>query len=99
MPPQKEEKFEMTIDDHESKSPKSSSLEEDTAHYESNRYNRTPSRGSTTRWPRGINEKKLIRKIDWTIIPILMAAYFLQFLDKVVYNVSYLRKHPLSFSC
>ena len=88
MAARKEEKFEMTIDDHESKSPKSSSLDEDIARYESSPYDRTPSRGSTTRWPRGINEKKLIRKIDWSIIPVLMAAYFLQFLDKVVYNVS-----------
>jgi hypothetical protein len=86
----KEEKFEMTIDDHVSKSPKSSSLEDDVARYGTSRYERASSRGSTTRWPRGINEKKLIRKIDWSIIPILMAAYFLQFLDKVVYNVSYL---------
>jgi hypothetical protein len=48
--------------------------------------NRSPSRGST-RWPNGVNEAKLIRKIDWSIIPILMAAYFLQFVDKVIYNV------------
>jgi hypothetical protein len=37
----------------------------------------------------GINEKKIIRKIDWSILPIMFCAYFLQFLDKVVYNVSY----------
>lgn len=35
-----------------------------------------------------INEKKLIWKIDLSILPILFAAYFLQFLDKVIYNVS-----------
>lgn len=94
MATQKEEKFEMSIDDHGSKSPHSASLDEDNPHYESNKYARTPSRGSTARWPRGIDEKKLIRKIDWSIIPILMAAYFLQFLDKVVYNVSHLCMDP-----
>jgi hypothetical protein len=35
-----------------------------------------------------INEKKLLWKIDLSILPILFCAYFLQFLDKVVYNVS-----------
>jgi hypothetical protein len=35
-----------------------------------------------------INEKKLLWKIDLSILPILFVAYFLQFLDKVVYNVS-----------
>ncbi|KAF2398199.1 MFS general substrate transporter [Trichodelitschia bisporula] len=35
---------------------------------------------------RSVNERKLIRKIDLSILPVLMAAYFLQFLDKVVYN-------------
>lgn len=38
--------------------------------------------------PVAISEKKIIRKIDWSILPILFCAYFLQFLDKVVYNVS-----------
>jgi hypothetical protein len=35
-----------------------------------------------------INERKLLWKIDLSILPILFCAYFLQFLDKVVYNVS-----------
>lgn len=87
---QREERFEMSIDDHESKSPQShlSTLGVDLPRYDSHHYVRTPSRSSTVRWPRGIDEKKLIWKIDWSIIPVLMAAYFLQFLDKVVYNVS-----------
>lgn len=35
-----------------------------------------------------INESKLIRKIDLSILPILFCSYFLQFMDKVIYNVS-----------
>lgn len=35
-----------------------------------------------------VNEAALVRKIDWHIVPILFAAYFLQFLDKVIVNVS-----------
>jgi hypothetical protein len=34
-----------------------------------------------------INEKKLMWKIDLSVLPILFCAYFLQFLDKVIYNV------------
>ena len=37
-----------------------------------------------------INETALVRKIDWHIVPIMFAAYFLQFLDKVIINVCYL---------
>ncbi|EOD49509.1 putative allantoate permease protein [Neofusicoccum parvum UCRNP2] len=33
-----------------------------------------------------VNEKALLRKIDWRIVPILFLTYFLQFLDKVVVN-------------
>jgi hypothetical protein len=47
---------------------------------------RSESRNSPSRH---VNEKKLIWKIDLSILPILFFAYFLQFLDKVVYNVSY----------
>lgn len=79
----------MSIDDHENESPKSSFLGENSPRYESTPYVRTPSRDSTVKWPQGINEKNSIRKIDWSIIPILMSACFLQFLDKVVYNVRY----------
>ena len=42
-----------------------------------------------------IDEKRLIRKIDYAILPILFCAYFLQFLDKVVYNVSQLQEQTL----
>jgi len=73
----KDEKFEVTIE-----SPLGSDR---SGIYGSDQSHRAPSRGST-RWPAGINESKLVRKIDWSILPILMAAYFLQFLDKVIYN-------------
>jgi hypothetical protein len=36
----------------------------------------------------GVNLKALRRKIDWHIVPIMFACYVLQFLDKVVINVS-----------
>lgn len=29
-----------------------------------------------------IDEKALVRKIDWMIVPIMFACYFLQYLDK-----------------
>jgi hypothetical protein len=74
----KEEKFEITID--------SPTASERNGALDSEDQDRAPSRGSH-RWPAGVDEAKLIRKIDWSIIPILMAAYFLQFLDKVIYNV------------
>lgn len=35
-----------------------------------------------------VDETRLVRKIDFSILPILFCANFLQFLDKVVYNVS-----------
>lgn len=38
-----------------------------------------------------VNEKQLLRKIDWRIIPIMFACYTMQFLDKVLINVSPLR--------
>jgi hypothetical protein len=31
-----------------------------------------------------IDEKKLVQKIDWMIIPLLWACYMLQYLDKVL---------------
>jgi hypothetical protein len=33
-------------------------------------------------------EKTLLLKIDLNLMPLLFCSYFLQFLDKVVYNVS-----------
>ncbi|KAJ6171923.1 hypothetical protein N7470_000990 [Penicillium chermesinum] len=33
-----------------------------------------------------INEKALVRKIDWMIVPLMWAAYNLQYLDKVLIN-------------
>lgn len=35
-----------------------------------------------------VNEKLVVRKIDWRIIPIMFACYTMQFLDKVLINVS-----------
>lgn len=35
-----------------------------------------------------INLAALRRKIDWRIVPIMFACYVLQFIDKVVINVS-----------
>lgn len=29
-----------------------------------------------------VDEKALVRKIDWMIVPIMFACYFLQYLDK-----------------
>jgi hypothetical protein len=82
----KDEKFELTIE-----SPALSEREhhygaEDGSQIGTSEYNGAPSR-SDLRWPASVDETKLLRKIDWSIIPILMAAYFLQFLDKVIYNV------------
>jgi hypothetical protein len=37
----------------------------------------------------GINLSLLRRKIDWRIVPIMFACYVLQFIDKVVINVSF----------
>ncbi|KAF2086436.1 allantoate permease [Saccharata proteae CBS 121410] len=33
-----------------------------------------------------VNEKSLLRKIDWRLVPIMFVVYVLQFLDKVVIN-------------
>ncbi|QDS69567.1 hypothetical protein FKW77_008078 [Venturia effusa] len=84
----REDKFEMTIDDHDTKFIESelSSFNKDRLRNDARQWVGTPSRSSTGRWTQEIDEKKLIRKIDWSIVPVLMAAYFLQFLDKVVYN-------------
>ena len=36
-----------------------------------------------------VDEKKLIRKIDWRIVPIMFACYTMQFIDKVLINASF----------
>lgn len=38
-----------------------------------------------------VDEKALVRKIDWMIVPIMFACYFLQYLDKS------LRESPTPF--
>lgn len=40
----------------------------------------------------GVDEvdlKKLRRRIDWRIVPIMFGCYTMQFLDKVIYNVRF----------
>lgn len=34
------------------------------------------------------DDKKLLRKIDWKILPIMFFTYFLQMIDKISINVS-----------
>lgn len=36
-----------------------------------------------------VDEKKLVRKIDWRIVPIMFACYTMQFVDKVLINASF----------
>lgn len=31
-----------------------------------------------------VEEKALVRKIDWMIVPLMWAVYFLQYLDKIL---------------
>lgn len=31
-----------------------------------------------------IDEKRLVRKIDWMVVPLMWAIYFLQYLDKIL---------------
>ena len=33
-----------------------------------------------------INEKKLLRKIDWIVMPLLFSVYYLQYTDKTLGN-------------
>jgi hypothetical protein len=35
-----------------------------------------------------INEKALVRRIDYRIVPLMFLCYLMQFLDKVLINVS-----------
>lgn len=43
---------------------------------------------NTTKTGSFANEKQLLRKIDWRIVPIMFACYTMQFIDKVLINVS-----------
>lgn len=36
-----------------------------------------------------VNMRALRRKIDWHIVPLMFGCYTMQFLDKVILNVSY----------
>lgn len=36
-----------------------------------------------------VNLGKLRSKIDWRIVPLMFCCYTMQFLDKVIYNVSF----------
>jgi hypothetical protein len=35
-----------------------------------------------------MDDKRLLRKIDWQILPIMFLTYFLQMIDKISINVS-----------
>ena len=35
----------------------------------------------------GVDDKRLVRKVDWRIVPIMFACYTMQFVDKVNINV------------
>jgi len=52
---------------------------------ETGSYRNLPSQGSQWQF-NDINEKQVIRKADWHILPLLFTAYFLQFMDKIVLN-------------
>ncbi|KIW99684.1 uncharacterized protein Z518_11097 [Rhinocladiella mackenziei CBS 650.93] len=45
-----------------------------------------PSKTVGEVWPVVGQDSKLLRRIDWRIVPIMFACYFLQFLDKVLIN-------------
>lgn len=49
------------------------------------RHNQT---GPLSRQTGPIDERRLLRRIDWRIIPIMFVCYTCQFLDKVNLNVS-----------
>lgn len=34
-----------------------------------------------------LQDKKLLRRVDWQILPIMFLTYFLQFVDKISLNV------------
>lgn len=34
-----------------------------------------------------VDDKKLLRRVDWQILPIMFLTYFLQFVDKISLNV------------
>jgi len=52
---------------------------------ETGSYRNLSSQGSQSQF-NDINEKQVIRKADWHILPLLFTAYFLQFMDKIVLN-------------
>ena len=43
-----------------------------------------------------LDDKKLLRRVDWQILPIMFLTYFLQFVDKISLNVCLL---AFSLSC
>lgn len=46
-----------------------------------------------------IDEKKLVRKIDWMIVPLMWLCYFLQYLDKTLSMLLHLLPHRLATAC
>src|SRR5690242_11244840 len=45
-----------------------------------------------------IDEKTLIKKIDWMIVPIMFACYFLQYLDKSLCTLETLLSYSISLT-
>jgi hypothetical protein len=48
----------------------------------------TPMKTEAARPVFDINEKALVRRIDYRIVPLMFFCYLMQFLDKVLINVS-----------
>jgi hypothetical protein len=43
-----------------------------------------------------VDLKKLRTKVDWNIVPLMFLCYMLQFIDKVIINVSTFPNQPLA---
>jgi hypothetical protein len=52
--------------------------------YETSDYQTLESRGS--QWNDQITERRMVRRIDLRILPVLCSTYFFQFMDKVILN-------------
>lgn len=43
------------------------------------------------------DDRALLRRVDWRILPVMFLTYFLQFVDKISLNVG--GRYLLAFSC
>ena len=43
------------------------------------------------------DDRALLRKVDWRILPVMFLTYFLQFVDKISLNVG--GRHSLALGC